>query len=336
LVLITHDHFDHMDAKALALVRTSKTVVMAPAAVAASINGVTVLANGDSRDFGAWKIEAVPAYNLVRGPAAGQLFHPKGRGNGYVLTYCGKRFYFSGDTEGVPEMLALKNIDVAFICINLPYTMPPEEAANAVRAFHPAVECGEAICVALSNVVPERSSPQVYKLGMPNAVIGFKNGVMWMDQGVDVRASDASETQGVDGWGSMCSGLGNLMLAEAEDAESRFPVLNLGREMTIDTGGAGRWRGQPGTRNIKKVLEPTMAVTWMVSMKHPLRGLCGGDDAGPYSNYFEVGTAKEYKIENSVQAQLPAGAVIAYQYGGGAGFESALSCPHPSQHKENA
>ena len=212
---------------------------------------------------------------------------------------------------------------------------PPPNKPAALGAFHPAVEVGEAICVALSNVVPERSSPQVYKLGMPNAVIGFAHGQMWMDQGVDVRASDASATQGVDGWGSMCSGLGNLMLAEAEDAESRFPVINLNREMTIDTGGAGRWRGQPGTRNVKKVLEPTMAVTWMVSMKHPLRGLCGGDDAGPYSNYFEVGTAKEYKIENSAQAQLPAGAVIAYQYGGGAGFEPAL-LRDPEAVKEDA
>ncbi len=139
LVLITHDHFDHMDAKALALVRSSKTVVMGPAAVAQSVAGVTVLRNGETRDFGAWKIEAVPAYNLVRGPAAGQLFHPKGRGNGYVLTYGGKRFYFSGDTEGVPEMKALKNIDVAYVCMNLPYTMPPEEAAAAVRAFKPRV-----------------------------------------------------------------------------------------------------------------------------------------------------------------------------------------------------
>ena len=86
-----------------------------------------------------WTIEAIPAYNLKRGPAPGKLFHDKGRGNGYVLTYRGKRFYFSGDTEGVPEMRALKNIDVAFVCMNLPYTMPPEEAADAVQAFHPKI-----------------------------------------------------------------------------------------------------------------------------------------------------------------------------------------------------
>jgi N-methylhydantoinase B len=94
--------------------------------------------------------------------------------------------------------------------------------------------------------------------------------------------------------------------------------------MTCDSGGPGRWRGQPGTLNVKKILEPTVAVAWMVSMKHPLRGLRGGEDASAYSNSFEVGTPNEYKIENSVRAELPAGAVCAYQYGGGAGFESPL------------
>ena len=77
-------------------------------------------------------------YNLK--PAAnGTIFHDKGRDNGYVLTYGGKRFYFSGDTEGTPEMRALRHIDVAFVCMNLPYTMPPDAAAEAVRAFHPAI-----------------------------------------------------------------------------------------------------------------------------------------------------------------------------------------------------
>ncbi len=202
---------------------------------------------------------------------------------------------------------------------------PPPGKPVALGAFHPAVEVGEAICIALSKILPERSSPQVYKLGMPNSVIGFDDtGAMWMDQGVDVRASDASATQGIDGWGAMCSGLGNLILAGAEEAEARFPVLNLSREMTRDTGGAGRWRGQCGTRNVKQILEPSSAAAWMVSKRHPLRGLRGGDDAGPYGNRFLVGTADEYEVENAVQTALPSGAVLAYQYGGGAGFEPAL------------
>src|SRR5262249_41666261 len=150
---------------------------------------------------------------------------------------------------------------------------------------------------ALSQVVPERSTPQVYKIGMPNAVIGFDpSGQMWMDQGVDARSMDSSAVQGFDGWGSSCVALGNLLLSEAEDAESRFPIINISREMTIDSGGAGRWRGQPGSLNVKRVLEPTMAMAWMVSAEHPLRGLCGGEDGSAYESHFEVGTEREYRV----------------------------------------
>ena len=96
------------------------------------------MANGETKTVGEFKIEAIPMYNLK--PAAdGTIYHEKGRGNGYIVTYGGKRFYFAGDTEGIPEMRALKNIDVAFIPMNLPYTMTPQDAADAVRAFHPAV-----------------------------------------------------------------------------------------------------------------------------------------------------------------------------------------------------
>jgi N-methylhydantoinase B len=201
---------------------------------------------------------------------------------------------------------------------------PPPNMPAALGSFHPACEITEAVCIALSQVAPDRAAPQVYKIGMPNAVIGFKNGQMWMDQGVDARTMDVSAVRGIDGWGSCPVALGNLLLSEAEDAESRFPVININREMTIDSEGAGRWRGQPGSLNVKKVLEPTTAMAWMVSAAHPLRGLCGGDDASPYSSRFEVGTAKEYGVELTARAQLPAGAVIAYQHGGGAGFGSAL------------
>ncbi len=201
---------------------------------------------------------------------------------------------------------------------------PPVNKPAALGSFHPACEITEGVCVALSRVVPERAQPQVYKIGMPNAVIGFdENGMMWMDQGVDARSMDASAVKGIDGWGSCPSALGNLLLSEAEDAESRFPVINISREMTIDGGGAGQWRGQPGSLNVKKVLVPTFAMAWMVSATHPLRGMCGGDDASPYTNHFEVGTPNEYKIDLAVKAQLPAGAVIAYQHGGGAGFGPA-------------
>jgi len=139
LILITHIHGDHMDPASIAQISKPGTEIMAPPAVVATVTAAKPIANGETKTWQGWTIEAIPAYNLTRGPAPGKFFHDKGRGNGYVLTYGGVRFYFSGDTEGIPEMRALKNIDVAFVCMNLPYTMPPDEAADAVKAFHPKV-----------------------------------------------------------------------------------------------------------------------------------------------------------------------------------------------------
>ena len=139
LILITDIHGDHMDPDSIKAIDKAGTEILAPPAVVQTVTKGKTIANGETRNWQDWTIEAIPAYNLKRGPAAGKLFHDKGRGNGYVLTYGGKRFYFSGDTEGVPEMRALKNIDVAFVCMNLPYTMPPDEAAEAVKAFHPKI-----------------------------------------------------------------------------------------------------------------------------------------------------------------------------------------------------
>jgi L-ascorbate metabolism protein UlaG (beta-lactamase superfamily) len=141
LILITDIHPDHLDTNLIQAESKAGTEIIAPAAVAKTVTTAKVIGNGEKTTWGAWTIEAIPMYNTTasRGPAPGKLFHDKGRGNGYVLTYGGKRFYFSGDTEGIPEMVALKNIDVAFICMNLPYTMTPEEAAVAVKAFHPKI-----------------------------------------------------------------------------------------------------------------------------------------------------------------------------------------------------
>ena len=141
-VIITDIHADHLDRKAIDAIATPATVIVAPATAAAELGdrkGVVKLDNGEKHAFDLFEIEAVPMYNLTRGPAAGKLYHDKGRGNGYVLTFGDKRFYFSGDTECTPEMKALTAIDVAFVCMNLPYTMPPREAAECVNAFKPRV-----------------------------------------------------------------------------------------------------------------------------------------------------------------------------------------------------
>jgi L-ascorbate metabolism protein UlaG (beta-lactamase superfamily) len=139
LILLTDIHPDHLDTALIAALSKSDTEIMAPPAVVQTVTTAKPISNGQTVTWGGWTIEAIPMYNTTHGPAPGQLYHPKGRGNGYILTYGGKRFYFSGDTEGTPEMRALKNIDVAFVCMNVPYTMPPEEAADAVKAFHPKI-----------------------------------------------------------------------------------------------------------------------------------------------------------------------------------------------------
>jgi len=137
-ILITDIHGDHMAPAIVDKLKKASTVIVAPKAVAEKFPGALVMANGNTKTVGEFKVEAIPMYNLK--PAEnGQTYHEKGRGNGYIVTYGGKRFYFAGDTEGIPEMRALKNIDVAFIPMNLPFTMTPQAAADAVRAFHPAV-----------------------------------------------------------------------------------------------------------------------------------------------------------------------------------------------------
>ena len=138
IVLITDIHGDHMDPAAIDRVKKATTAYVAPAALADRFPGTTTLiANGETKTVEGVQITAVGAYNLTRGPAAGQLYHTKGRGNGYVLTLGGKRIYFAGDTECVPEIKALTNIDAAFLPMNLPFTMTPQEAADCVKAFKP-------------------------------------------------------------------------------------------------------------------------------------------------------------------------------------------------------
>jgi L-ascorbate metabolism protein UlaG (beta-lactamase superfamily) len=145
LVLITHLHGDHLDPGAIAKVRAEGAPVVAPQAAidkaGDDLPGPTLMKNGQREAFldGAVEVEAVPMYNLVRKRDNGEFFHPKGMGNGYVVTMGGARFYFSGDTECTPEMKALESIDAAFVCMNLPYTMIPEEAAECVKAFEPKV-----------------------------------------------------------------------------------------------------------------------------------------------------------------------------------------------------
>ncbi|MGD1009946.1 MAG: MBL fold metallo-hydrolase [Candidatus Aminicenantales bacterium] len=139
LVLITHDHYDHLDLKALQAILKPETIIVASKACAGKVKDAVIMGNGDSRTDLDLAIEAVPAYNIVNKRPDGNPFHPKGAGNGYIVTFGDKRVYIAGDTENTPEMRALKNIDVAFLPMNLPYTMTPGMVADAAKAFRPRI-----------------------------------------------------------------------------------------------------------------------------------------------------------------------------------------------------
>jgi len=139
LVLITHEHQDHLDAELLKKITTDKTPIVLTEACAQKVKGGTVMRNGDKKTVEGIQIEAVPAYNLVHMREPGKPFHPKGVGNGYIVTFGDKRVYIAGDTENTPEMKALKSIDIAFLPMNLPYTMTPEMVADAAKAFKPKI-----------------------------------------------------------------------------------------------------------------------------------------------------------------------------------------------------
>jgi L-ascorbate metabolism protein UlaG (beta-lactamase superfamily) len=139
LILITHHHGDHLDPKALTLIKLEKTIIIAPEKCAEEAKGCMVMGNGETKTAAGLKIESVPAYNILHKRSSGDPFHAKGEGNGYIITFGDKRVYVGGDTENTPEMKALKNIEVAFLPMNLPYTMTPEMVADAAKAFRPAV-----------------------------------------------------------------------------------------------------------------------------------------------------------------------------------------------------
>jgi L-ascorbate metabolism protein UlaG (beta-lactamase superfamily) len=139
VIICTHEHRDHLDPQALALIRTPGTKLVLNPAGAAEVTGSIAMRNGDKQTVEGLRIEAVPAYNILHKREDGNHFHPKGIGNGYILTFGKTRLYLAGDTENIPELKNLRDIDIAFLPMNLPYTMTPEMVADAARMFKPHI-----------------------------------------------------------------------------------------------------------------------------------------------------------------------------------------------------
>ncbi len=135
IILITHEHPDHLDIKAIAALKKKNTQIILIDTCFKQVKEGIVMKNGDSKTAAGFKIDAVPAYNID--PKT--FFHPKGKGNGYIIRFGDKKVYVAGDTEFIDEMKNLKNIDIAFLPMNRPYTMTPEMAAEAAKAIEPKI-----------------------------------------------------------------------------------------------------------------------------------------------------------------------------------------------------
>src|SRR3989441_768686 len=163
-------------------------------------------------------------------------------------------------------------------CLN-----PPEGKSVAAGTHHPGTEVGEAVAKALEHVVPERSCPQVYKMGMPTVIFGTnpRDGKMFIDHSVDTFAAYCGAVKGQDGWGGMNVSFGNLIRATAEINESIFPIRQLWRDYETDTGGAGEYRGNCGSLYRKQVLAPATIYTYVVGKRYPMPGIAGGRPGSP-------------------------------------------------------
>ena len=139
LILVGHEHGDHFDPKVIESIRKANTDIVVADKCAGKVPGAVLMKNGDVKTIQGIKVEAVPAYNIVNQRSPGQPFHPKGDGNGYILTFGDKRVYIAGDTENIPEMAKLKDIDIAFLPMNLPYTMSPEMTSAAAKVLRPKI-----------------------------------------------------------------------------------------------------------------------------------------------------------------------------------------------------
>ncbi|MCW5890139.1 MAG: hydantoinase B/oxoprolinase family protein [bacterium] len=210
-------------------------------------------------------------------------------------------------------------------CLN-----PPEGRSVAAGTHHPGTEVGEAIAKALERAVPERSCPQVYKMGMPTVIFGKHpaTGQLFIDHSVDTFAAYCGAVKGQDGWGGMNVSFGNLIRATAEINEAIFPVRQLWRDYEADSGGAGEFRGNCGSLYRKQVLVPATIYTYVVGREYPMPGIAGGKNGAPNKLDVRVGGAHRHEVGDTAgYIQHDAGECYEYHYGGGGGWGDPLARP---------
>ncbi|MBA3303024.1 MAG: hydantoinase B/oxoprolinase family protein [Acidimicrobiia bacterium] len=221
-----------------------------------------------------------------------------------------------------------------FDCIDL--IVPEGTCVNPVPGkpvssgtHHPGVEVGDAIALALSQIIPDRCTPQTYKIGSPRQMWGEhpKTGKPFFDHGGELYAGWCGAVRGTDGWGAQNASFGNLIKATAEINETIFPHLIRDREYMTDSGGPGQWRGIPGSHFVKQVLVATYVSQYMVNQRHIHPGINGGRSGTGDRCTLKVGGPRESEIviKHSCQAALlEPGECLVYEFGGGGGWGDPL------------
>ena len=208
-------------------------------------------------------------------------------------------------------------------CVN-----PVEGKPVSSGTHHPGVEVGDAIAIAMSQILPDRCAPQTYKYGAPRQMWGDldpRTGKSFFDHGGEVNAGWVSAVRDVDGWGALCASNGNLIKASAEINEALFPHILRGRTYLTDSGGAGQWRGGCGSHFVKEVRTPTYVNQYIVNRVHTHPGIAGGENGSPDSCVLAEGTDHAVEVAPTVAgAKLETGERLVYRFGGGGGWGDPL------------
>jgi N-methylhydantoinase B len=192
---------------------------------------------------------------------------------------------------------------------------------------HPGADVGEVIAKAMQHVLPERAVPQTYKTGIPTIIVGAdpRTGATFTDHSAEVYSGWCNASKGMDAWGALNASFGNLWKATAEINESLYPHVQWSRDYRTDGGGPGQWRGICGSHYEKEVLVDAKVYTYVVGMKYPMPGICGGGDGSPNEMIIRYGSDDEFKVQHTADwVPIHAGERIMYDYGGGGGWGDPL------------
>jgi N-methylhydantoinase B len=192
---------------------------------------------------------------------------------------------------------------------------------------HPGADVGEVIAKAMQYVLPDRAVPQTYKTGIPTIIVGVDphTGASFTDHSAEVYSGWCNASKGMDAWGALNASFGNLWKATAEINESLYPHVQWSRDYRTDGGGAGEWRGICGSHYEKEVCVDAKVYTYVVGMKYPMPGICGGRDGSPNEMIIRYGSDDEFPVKHTAEwVPIHAGERIMFDYGGGGGWGDPL------------